>query len=295
MYGEVWVDGTHQIETVAELNDHQRETGLARVDKLPYDSTWAWHCTARRVYDEPVLILTAAQRIVDLSKNPSGYIKSYLASIVGQLPAGFTHEIRLQLAYCSRRLGFNKKARSLLMLCCLAPVHGPYVAVSNVAPMCLGLFADRRYRKGEFVTTYGGCLGSPDPPPSERTHARNVRGGFVLDGTDWSKHFRTALTPCGFEKQAQLPAGKRTRCRPFSGCPALDFVLRHTGIGYMANAGEGKQINVKNTYVRHGVDVATVPYHDVLAFECTRDIARHEEIFSFYAFKVARSVMNKFQ
>lgn len=296
MIGEVFVNGTHQIETVADLNNHQRETGLDLVDKLPYESTWAWHCTERRVYEEPVLILTAAQRIVDLSSNPSGYIKSYLASIVGQLSAGVTHEVRLQLAYCTGRLpgGFNDKARLLLMRDCLAPVHGPYVAVSNVAPMCLGLFADRGYRKGEFVTTYGGREGSPGPGAGKRSHARNVRGGFVLDGTDWAKHFRTGLTPRDFEEQAQLPAAQRTRYSPNSGCPALDFVISHTGLGYMANAKEGEQINVNCVYVRHGVSTASVPYHDVLAFQCKRDIARYEEIFSLYAFKVSRSVMNSF-
>ena len=83
------MEGTHQIKTVAELNGHPRETGLARVDKLPYPATWAWHCTERRVYEEPVLILTKAQKVVDLSK-PPGYIKSYLASIVGKLPAAIT-------------------------------------------------------------------------------------------------------------------------------------------------------------------------------------------------------------
>ena len=178
---------------------------------------------------------------------------------------------------------------------CLAAVNGPYVAVSDVAPMCLGLFAGRRYTKDELLTTYGGCLGSPDPAAGLRTHARNIRGGFVLDGTDWAKHFRNGLTPHDFVEQAQLPAAERTRCRPDSGCPALDFVISHTGIGYMANATEGEHINVNCFYVRHGVRTASVPYYDVLTFQCKRDIARYEEIFSLYAFKVSRSAMNKFR
>ena len=294
MLGEVCMDGTHRIKTAAELNGHRRETGLAQVDNLPYPSTWAWHCAERRVYEEPVLIFTKGQKVVDFSK-PSGYIKSYLASIVDQLPEGITHELRLQLAYCSDRLGSTRhvKARSLLMRGCLASVNGPYVAVSNVAPMCLGLFADRRYKRKELMTTYGGCEGRPDPAAGERTHARNVRGRVVLDGTDWAKHFRIGLTPNDFEEQARLSAGERTRYLPQSGCPALDFVISHTGIGYMCNAKEGEN-NVSISYVRHGVRTASVPYDDVAALVCKRDIARHEEIFSLYAFKVAGSVMNNF-
>jgi hypothetical protein len=266
------------------------------VDKLPYPATWAWHCTERRVYKDPVLILTKAQKVVDLSK-PPGYIKSYLASIVAQLPAAITHEARLQLAYCSGRLGggFSVKARSLLMRGCLASVNGPYVAVSDVAPMCLGLFAGRRYTEGELITSYGGWLGDKnDPVTVERTHARSIRGGFVLDGTDWAKHFRTGLSPSDFEEQALLPAGSRTRYLPESGCPALDFVISHTGLGYMANGRGIGEINVNCTYVRHAVGIASVPYHDLLAFACNRDIERDEEIFSLYAYKAARSIMNEF-
>ena len=164
-----------------------------------------------------------------------------------------------------------------------------------MAPLCLGLFAGRRYTKGELITTYGGWLGyEDDPVAGERTHARNIRGGFVLDGTDWAKHFRTGLSTSDFEEQALLSAGCRTRYLPVSGCPSLDFVISHTGIGYMANGLGLGETNVNCTYVRHAVGIASVPYHDVLAFECNRDIERDEEIFSLYAFKAARSVMNEF-
>lgn len=297
MVGEVTLVGTHQIKTVADLNKHRKETGLGVRDHLPYAATWAWHCTSHQAYDKPVLVSGKYQRIANFSKDPSGYIVSYLDSLVSQLPPSWIHELLLQRRYCSNPFARNAKgfrAQTQLMHAGLQTGCGLYVAVSSLVPMELGLFAGRYFKRGDEATTYGGFLeASKNRPDPSRTHARNVRGGFVLDGTDWARHFRTGLTDDDFRTQAMLPAAKRDHYLPKSGSPALDYLISHTGVMYMANTSlSEKDLNVKIDYTSHHTGV--VSYHDVCTFVFTKNVDKHEEIISKYAHKAANSRMTNF-
>ena len=292
MIGEVDVQGTHQIMTVVELNSARDKTQLEYTTKLPHKKTWAWHCRPISTYDEPVLVLTKAQQIVNFEKS-SEYYPHRLQSIVSNLRESLTHELRLQLAYCSNPMTSSRsKAQELVMRTGLRTCNGLYVAVSGLGSKSLGLFTGRRFESGEQATTYSGEF-SQDVGGAKRSHARNVRGGFVLDGTDWAEYFRTGLTAGDFEAQAKLPASERAHYMPNSGSAAMDFLLSHTGVGYMANTGD--KCNVTIDYVTHHVKHASVAYHDVCTLKFNKAVERDEEIICMYAFKAAKSRMNHFE
>jgi hypothetical protein len=136
------------------------------------------------------------------------------------------------------------------------------VRVSSLAapvPM-MGLFANQKFEVGEVVTTYGGQLRSVHDARSEsarlHTHTRRIpESDFVRDGKAWSERFRLSFPLKEQLQEMKRPAGKRTHLFPTNDHKKkeqdgkaediLNTFIRTTGIGYMANTGPRKQLNVK--------------------------------------------------
>ena len=150
---------------------------------------------------------------------------------------------------------------------CLRHDYAIHVSMSHrgATPM-LGLFAKARFYKGDVVTEYGGILRSVSEmresvPREKWTHARRIPGSdYVRDGYDMSLTFDRT-----FQDAISYPTSS-------------EYVRSH-GIGFMANTGSRREINVRIVSCPPRRDGMTP---DWLFLVATRRINPGDEIISPY-------------
>lgn len=135
---------------------------------------------------------------------------------------------------------------------------------------------------GEVVTTYGGSLRAAHEvraePSSHHTHTRVIPGSlFVRDGRPYSLLFdRSEINEM---EEYRKPPSERTPVRPKHPNADIMSCILQGGAGYMTNTGPRSCHNVKVIDVDRRKDKMGAACIFLVA---TRDIEKHEEIFSPY-------------